>query len=112
MAATNMNLTGLARNLVRDKHLDEATAIAAVQNANKESIPLTSYLVQHKIVSPGVIATISSKEFGIPVFDLAVMDIEFAAMGLVDEKLIGRRVVGHHQVHEPVAIDVHRSDAQ
>ncbi|MFA9420489.1 MAG: type IV-A pilus assembly ATPase PilB [Gammaproteobacteria bacterium] len=88
MAATNMNLTGLARNLVRDKHLDEATAIAAVQNANKESIPLTSYLVQHKIVSPAVIATISSKEFGIPVFDLSVMDIELAAMGLVDEKLI------------------------
>ncbi|RLA07467.1 MAG: type IV-A pilus assembly ATPase PilB [Gammaproteobacteria bacterium] len=88
MAATNMNLTGLARNLVRDKHLDQATAIAAVQNANKESIPLTSYLVQHKIVSPAVIATISSKEFGIPVFDLSVMDIELAAMGLVDEKLI------------------------
>jgi len=88
MAATNMNLTGLARNLVRDKHLDQATAIAAVQNANKESIPLTSYLVQHKIVSPAVIATISSKEFGIPVFDLSVMDIELAAMNLVDEKLI------------------------
>ena len=88
MAATNMNLTGLARNLVRDKHLDEATAIAAVRNANKESIPLTSYLVQHKIVSPAVISTISSKEFGLPVFDLSVMDIELAAMGLVDEKLI------------------------
>jgi len=88
MAATNMNLTGLARNLVRDNHLDEARAIEAVQNANKESIPLTSYLVQHKIVSPAVIATISSKEFGIPVFDLSVMDIELAAMGLVDEKLI------------------------
>ncbi|MCZ6488357.1 MAG: type IV-A pilus assembly ATPase PilB [Gammaproteobacteria bacterium] len=88
MAATNMNLTGLARNLVRDKHLDQAKAIEAVENANKESISLTSYLVKNKILGAAVIATVLSKEFGLPVFDLSVMDIEFAAMGLVDEKLI------------------------
>ena len=88
MAATNMNLTGLARNLVRDKHLDQAKAIEAVENANKESISLTSYLVKNKILGAAVIATVLSKEFGLPVFDLSVMDIEFAAMSLVDEKLI------------------------
>jgi type IV pilus assembly protein PilB len=88
MAATNMNLTGLARTLVRDKHLDEAAAIEAVQNANKESIPLPNYLVRNKIVTAAVIATISSKEFGLPVFDLSVMDIELAPTNLVDEKLI------------------------
>ena len=37
MAATNMNLTGLARKLVLDNHLDQAAAIEAVQSANKES---------------------------------------------------------------------------
>ena len=83
-----MNLTGLARTLVRDKHLDEAAAIEAVQNANKESIPLPNYLVRNKIVTAAVIATISSKEFGLPVFDLSVMDIELAPTNLVDEKLI------------------------
>ncbi len=88
MAATNMNLTGLARNLVRDKHLDQARAIEAVEKANKESITLTNYLVKNKILPASVIATVSSKEFGIPVFDLSVMDIELAASGLVDEKLI------------------------
>ncbi len=90
MAATNMNLTGLARNLVRDKYLDHAKAIEAVEQANKESISLTSYLVKNKIVSSSVIATISSKEFGLPVFDLSVMDIEYAAMNLVEEKLINK----------------------
>jgi type IV pilus assembly protein PilB len=88
MAATNMNLTGLARTLVRDKHLDEATAIKAVQKANKESTPLPSYLVRNKIVTAAVIATISSKDFGLPVFDLSVMDLELAPLNLVDEKLI------------------------
>jgi type IV pilus assembly protein PilB len=88
MAATNMNLTGLARRLVLDKHLDQATAIEAVQNANKESVPLTSFLVKNKIVPAVVIATISSNDFGLPVFDLSAMDIEHAALTLVEEKLI------------------------
>ena len=88
MAATNMNLTGLARQLVLDNHLDQAAAMEAVQSANKESMPLTSFLVKNKIVPSAIIATISSKEFGLPVFDLSAMDPEFAALTLVEEKLI------------------------
>jgi type IV pilus assembly protein PilB len=88
MAATNMNLTGIARKLVLDNHLDEASAIEAVENANKESIQLTTYLVTNKIVPPAVIAMISSQEFGLPVFDLTVMDMELGAFNLVEEKLI------------------------
>jgi len=90
MAATNMNLTGIARKLVLDKHLDEATAIEAVEAANKESVQLTSYLVKNKIVPSNVIAMISSQEFGLPVFDLDVMDTELAAFSLVEEKLIAK----------------------
>ena len=70
MAATNMNLTGIARTLVLEKHLDEATAMEAVQKANKEAVQLTSYLVTNKIVPSATIAMISSREFGLPVFDL------------------------------------------
>ncbi|MCP4767008.1 MAG: type IV-A pilus assembly ATPase PilB [Gammaproteobacteria bacterium] len=88
MAATNMNLTGIARKLVKDNHLDEATAVEAVENANKESIQLTTYLVKNNIVPSSVIAMISSQEFGLPVFDLTVMDPEMGAFSLVPEKLI------------------------
>ena len=88
MAATNMNLTGIARKLVLDKHLDEASAVEAVENANKESIQLSTYLVTNKIVPATVVAMISSHEFGLPVFDLSVMDTELAAFNLVEEKLI------------------------
>jgi type IV pilus assembly protein PilB len=90
MAATNMNLTGIARKLVQDNHLDEATAVEAVENANKESIQLTSYLVKNNIVPSSVIAMISSQEFGLPVFDLTVMDTEMSASSLVPEKLINK----------------------
>ncbi len=88
MAATNMNLTGIARKLVIDKHLDEAAALEAVEKANKEGVQLITYLVQNKVVAPAVIAMISSQEFGLPVFDLSVMDTELAAFSLVEEKLI------------------------
>ncbi len=51
MAATNMNLTGIARKLVLDEHLDQATAVEALEKSNKENIQFTSYLVKNKIVS-------------------------------------------------------------
>ena len=88
MAATNMNLTGIARKLVLDNHLDEASALEAVEKANKESIQLSTYLVTHKLVPATVVAMISAHEFGLPVFDLSVMDTELAAFNLVEEKLI------------------------
>jgi type IV pilus assembly protein PilB len=90
MAATNMNLTGIARKLVMDNHMDEATAVKAVESSNKQGIPLTSYLVTHNIVPAKVIAMVSSQEFGLPVFDLSVMDTELAAFALVPEKLIAK----------------------
>lgn len=88
MAATNMNLTGIARKLVLDNHLDEASALEAVENANKESIQLSTYLVTNKLVPATVVAMISAQEFGLPVFDLSVLDTELAAFNLVEEKLI------------------------
>lgn len=88
MTATNTNLTGIARKLVLDKHLDEAAATEAVQKANKENIQFASYLVKHKIVPSATIAMISSQEFGLPVFDLSVMDTDLSALTLVEEKLI------------------------
>ena len=90
MAATNMNLTGIARKLVMEKHLDEATALEATEKANKEGVQLTTYLVEQKIVPSLAIAMISSREFGLPVFDLDVMDLELAAVSLVEEKLIAK----------------------
>jgi len=83
-----MNLAGIARKLVTDNHLDEATAVEAIEKANKEGVQLASYLIKNNIVPSPVIAMISSQEFGLPIFDLSVMDAEMAAFALVPEKLI------------------------
>ena len=90
MATANprIQLTGLSRRLVNDGVLDEAAALAAVEAAQKKRQPLTSYLVENKLATSPVIANAACQEFGVPVFDLSVMDLDAAPIKLVDEKLI------------------------
>jgi type IV pilus assembly protein PilB len=87
-------LTGLARSLVLDQILTEEAMQGAVQKAGEENISLNTYLIKNKLVTPTVIAMSSAHEFGLPVFDLSAMDIEHAAITLVEEKLISK----HHAV--------------
>jgi len=95
MSAPNSSpLTGLARKLVIDQTLTEDAIQNAIQQASSENIPLNSYLIKHNLVSPSIIAMASAHEFGLPVFDLSAMDIEHAAITLVEEKLISK----HHAV--------------
>ncbi|MFP5506521.1 MAG: type IV-A pilus assembly ATPase PilB [Gammaproteobacteria bacterium] len=90
MATANprIQLTGLARRLVNDGVLEEAAALGAIEAATKKRQPLTSYLVENKLASGSVIANAACQEFGVPVFDLAVMDLDAAPIKLVNEKLI------------------------
>jgi len=83
-----IQLTGLARRLVQENLLDEQAAFEAVEAANRENMLLASYLVANKLVAASDVARIASQEFGLPLFDLSVMDLEAAPIKLVDEKLI------------------------
>ena len=93
-AANSPPLTGLMRKLVHDQVIDEDTAHNAIQQAAEEKISLNRYLIANKIVAPAIIAMTASEEFGLPVFDLSVMDAEHAAVTTVEEKLITK----HHAV--------------
>ncbi len=81
-------LTGLALRLVQDDLLNEADAQKAHQEATEEKIPLVRHLVGKDILNARDIAVSAANEFGAPVFDLDVMDMEMAATALIDEKLI------------------------
>ena len=81
-------LSGLARRLMADGLLDEQTAQSATQAALKERIPFPQYVVEQRLASAGAVAWSACQEFGAPLFDLAVMDLEAAPVKLVDEKLI------------------------
>ena len=81
-------LTGLVRQLVRTGLLNENTALRAIEQAHKNDIPFVTYLVENKLVPANDVARIASREFGLPLLDLNVLEIDPALVQLVEEKLI------------------------
>ncbi len=71
-----------------DGLLDEAEATSAYETALKKRTHFVTYLVQNKILAGRDIAWSGSQEFGVPLFELAAMDMENAPVKLVSEKLI------------------------
>ncbi len=80
-------LTGLARQLVAAELLDSKTASQAQAQAQRNQIPLVTYLVQHKIASSRSITEVAADQFGLPYFDLSCLDKENQPRDLVSEKL-------------------------
>ena len=84
------NLSGLARQLVQNRLLDENTLLQAIEKAHKSKIPLVSYLVENKLAKGNDIALTASQAFSYPLFDLRALDLDSAPITAVDEKLIRR----------------------
>jgi type IV pilus assembly protein PilB len=83
-----VQLSGLARKLVIAQLLDEEAAILATTEAQKNRLPLVSYLVEKKLVCGTDIALTAAKEFGFPIIDLHSLDLEAVPKDLVNDKLI------------------------
>ena len=90
MATPNptIQLSGLARRLVMDGLLADEQAIEAFEKALKKREPFVSYLVENKLLDSTAIASTASHEFGVPLLDLDVLELESAPISLVDEKLV------------------------
>jgi len=90
MATTTpqIRLTGLPRRLVLDGTLAEEDALAALEEASKHNKNIVTLLVESGQVPAPVLAHTACHEFGIPLFDLDVLDLETAPVKLVEEKLI------------------------
>ncbi len=84
--------TGLAWQLVQEKLIEEEAVKKAMQEAQKEKLPLVQYLVEKGLVDAMVIAITASNKFGVPLLDLDAMDSEEMPLDLVKEDLIRK----HH----------------
>jgi type IV pilus assembly protein PilB len=80
-------LTGLARQLVLAELIDEKTAAKAAQQAQRNQIPLVTYLVQNKLVNSRTLAAQAAEQFGVPHLDLAALDREQQPKDIISEKL-------------------------
>ena len=75
MATTNdLQFNSLINNLIKDGFLTAPDAQKHHQDAQKKGVSLINYLVTQKIVDSTTIASKISSEFGLPFFDLDVID--------------------------------------
>lgn len=84
----NAPLGGLARQLVQAGQLDEKAALQAQQQAQRNQIPLVTWLVQNKLASSRALVELASEQFGVPYFDLSTIDKDAQPQDLVSEKLV------------------------
>ena len=93
MAVSNrkINLSGLARKLVVDGLLDEEKAHQAFESALKKKIPFVSHIVKEKLVPSNDIAIAASNEFGFPLVDIDLIEIDPDIVKLVKEDQIKKQ---------------------
>ena len=93
-ATAATQLSGLARKLVEDGVIEQDKVISAQESAVKKKMPFVGYLVENNLADAKKIAQSASEEFGVPLIDIDVIDIEPDVIKLVKEKLIRQ----HHTI--------------
>ena len=87
-----IRLSGLARRLVEDALLDEDKALQIFEASLKNKKPFVSLLVEKKLVASKQIAEVAMHEFGEPLVDIDMIDIDPEVVKLVKKALI----IKHH----------------
>ncbi|WP_300370272.1 type IV-A pilus assembly ATPase PilB [Methyloprofundus sp.] len=85
---SDMQFSGVLKCIVKDGLLTEAEVEAHAREAQKNNIPLISYLVNNQHLDSQVVARHIATEFGVPFFDLSAIDKSILPYNLVSEKLI------------------------
>ncbi len=90
VSATTSPLAGLSRRLVQDGIIDEEAVLTAIKAARKMKIGLVPYLVTEIKADPRQIAIAASHEFGVPLMDIEVLELDLDAVKSVNQKLISK----------------------
>ncbi len=92
LAQQTSQLTGLARQLVMQRFLNEGDAISALEAAKKYKLPFVQYVTQKEMLKSIDIANFASTEFGTPLLDISTVDIDKDTVKVIKENLINK----HH----------------
>ena len=83
-----VGITGIARRLVQEGQLGESDARKALEETAKDKQSVASWLLKRGLVPGGQVASALAAEFGMPLIDVAAIDLSQLPVKLVDEKLI------------------------
>ncbi len=93
VSATAATLSGLPRRLVQDGLLTEENCLDAGEAARAAGVSLVTYLVDKELAEPRKIAVAASHEFGVPLMDISVLELDLDAVRAVDQKLLTKHKV-------------------
>lgn len=88
VSSNRVPLSGLARKLVADGLLDEEAAGQAFQEALSNKVPFVKHLVENGLGDSKSIAHAASAEFGVPLVDINVLEIDQDVVKIVSQDLI------------------------
>lgn len=86
--ANSVRISGLALCLINHGHISHQQAYDAEQFAEQQNIPLSSYLINNRLLDSITLAQAASREFGIDLFDLDNVELDTIPLELVTEDLI------------------------
>ena len=88
VSSNRVPLSGLARKLVADGLLEEEAASQAFQDALSNKVPFVKFLVENGLGESKVIAHAAAHEFGVPIVDIDVLEIDPDITKVVSQDLI------------------------
>jgi type IV pilus assembly protein PilB len=89
-----VQFSGLARKLVHEGIITDIQAQEAYEAATKKKIPFVTHLVENKMADSRSIAQAAAEEFGVPLVDVDVVDLDPDVVKLVKEDLVRK----HHSL--------------
>lgn len=91
--ASVMRLPSLGRKLVDAGLVTEEKALAIANKANEKGRTFTSHIVREKAVDAMGFAHVAAEDFGMPLIDLAAVDLKQAPMDSVSEELLRKHLI-------------------
>ncbi len=91
--ATVMRLPSLGRKLVDAGLVTEGKALEIANKANEKGRTFTSHIVREKAVDAMGFAHVAAEDFGMPLVDLAAVNLKHAPMDEVSEELLRKHLI-------------------
>ncbi|MGS2717755.1 type IV-A pilus assembly ATPase PilB [Eionea flava] len=91
--STLMPLSGLAKRLTSEKLVEEQDMQNYLAASQKKGIGLVDYLVKELVLDALTIAIVATREFGTPLYNLAIHESNQFPINLVDNKLVSKHRV-------------------
>jgi len=89
----SVRLSTLGRKLVEAGLMAEEQAIEAMAKAAEKGRTFTSHLVREKLIDAVGFAHIAAQDFGMPLIDLAAVNLKHAPLDVVKEELLRKHLV-------------------